>query len=84
MARPAHAAVRIIQNAPQLLGRDAGYRRFGYLFVVPVDALDIAKQNVTMQRELASDRHDNDRPEGARCPHAWFNTDGGTRWAIGR
>ena len=54
MARLAHAAIRIFQSAPELLGRDAGFRRAGYLFLVPPDALAAAQRNVAMQRERAA------------------------------
>lgn len=75
MARLARAAVGIFQNAQELLGRDAGYRRVGYLFLVPPDALDIAKENVAMQRGLGIDTTMVDPKElGARMP--WLNTDG--------
>src|SRR5437868_14875609 len=55
MARLARAAVGIFQNASELLGRDAGYRRVGYLFLVPAETLDIAKKNVAMQKRLGVD-----------------------------
>lgn len=75
MARLAHAAVGMFQNALALLGRDAGYRRAGYVFLVPGDALEVAQRNVEMQRALGIDTTmlaANDL--AARMP--WLNTDG--------
>ena len=75
MARLAHAAVEIFQNARALLGRDAGYRRAGYLFLVPPDALALAQKNVAMQRALGIDTSMIYPDElAARMP--WLNTDG--------
>lgn len=75
MARLAHAAVRIFQNTLELLGRDAGYRRVGYLFLVPPSALDIATKNVAMQKSLGIDTAMLDPKElAARMP--WLNTEG--------
>lgn len=75
MARLAHAAIRIFQSAPELLGRDAGFHRAGYLFLVPPDALAAAQRNVAMQRELGIDTMLLTPAElAARMP--WLNTDG--------
>jgi sarcosine oxidase subunit beta len=75
MARLAHAGLGIFKAAQQLLGRDAGYRRVGYLFIVPEDALDAARRNVDMQRALGIDTTMLDRDALAqRMP--WLDLDG--------
>ena len=55
MARLALRAVHLFQTAPQRLGRDAGYRRSGYLFLTPPDLLAVTEKNVAMQREVGID-----------------------------
>ena len=55
MARLALKSVRIFQEAPQRLGRDAGYRAAGYMFLTPPGALAATERNVAMQREIGID-----------------------------
>lgn len=55
MARLAQAAIGIFRDARTLLGREAGYHRAGYLFIVPADALETARRNVAMHRRLGID-----------------------------
>src|SRR5512146_2015586 len=75
MARLAHAAVGIFRDAKELLGGDAGYRRVGYLFLVPPDSLEVAARNVAMQRSLGIDTAMLDPSElAARMP--WLNLEG--------
>ncbi|MCL4767042.1 MAG: FAD-binding oxidoreductase [Hyphomicrobiaceae bacterium] len=52
MARMAKAAVDIFRDAASILGRDAGYRRVGYVFLTPPDALDATRRVLAMQQEL--------------------------------
>lgn len=52
MARLAHAAVGIFSTAAACVGRDMGYRRAGYFFLVPPDQAETARSNVAMQTEL--------------------------------
>ncbi|MEJ0070874.1 MAG: FAD-binding oxidoreductase, partial [Pseudomonadota bacterium] len=52
MARLARAAVDIFATMTETLGQDGGYRRVGYLFLVPPDQLEAARRNVTMQQGL--------------------------------
>src|SRR6266702_1533465 len=40
MARLAHAAIGILGDARQELGRDAGFSRAGYLFMVPPEQVE--------------------------------------------
>jgi glycine/D-amino acid oxidase-like deaminating enzyme len=56
MARLALAAMQILRDAPATLGQDAGYRRVGYLFLTPPDALEATQRNVAMQQSSASTR----------------------------
>lgn len=75
MARLAHAAVGIFRSAKELLGREAGYCRVGYLFLVPPDSLEAARRNVAMQRTLGIDAAMLDPRElAARMP--WLNLEG--------
>ncbi len=75
MARLAHAAVGIFQNAEKLLGHDAGYRPVGYVFLVPPDALEIAKKNVAMQKGLGI-KTSMLEPEELAKRMPWLNIDG--------
>jgi sarcosine oxidase subunit beta len=52
MARLAHQAVGIFAGLADALGHDGGYRRVGYLFLVPPDQLEAARRNVAMQQAL--------------------------------
>jgi glycine/D-amino acid oxidase-like deaminating enzyme len=75
MARLAYAAVGIFRGAKELLGREAGYCRVGYLFLVPSDSLEAAGRNVAMQRTLGIDTAMLDPRElAARMP--WLNLEG--------
>lgn len=75
MARLAKAAMEILRDAPTDLGRDAGYRKVGYLFLAPPDALEAARRNVAMQQGLGIATRMLEPAELAeRCP--WLNADG--------
>ncbi len=52
MARLARAAIDIFAGARQELGRDAGFTRAGYLFLLPQAQVEAARRNVAMQNEL--------------------------------
>jgi glycine/D-amino acid oxidase-like deaminating enzyme len=55
MARLAHAAIGILGDAHEELGRDAGFTRAGYLFMVPPEQVDAMRRNVAMQQGLGID-----------------------------
>lgn len=75
MSRLAHRSVGIFQSAETLLGRDAGYRRVGYPFVAPPDAVETTRRNVAMQQAIGIDTRMLDAAEiDALCP--WLNQDG--------
>jgi sarcosine oxidase subunit beta len=75
MARLAFRSVEIFQDAPRQLGRDAGYKKTGYLFLAPPPSAAITKQNVAMQRAIGIDTcFIDDRELGRRYP--WLNLDG--------
>lgn len=75
MARLAKAAMEILRDAPAELGHDAGYRRAGYFFLAPPDALAAAERNVRMQQGLGIVTNMLEPAELARqCP--WLNTEG--------
>jgi glycine/D-amino acid oxidase-like deaminating enzyme len=75
MARLALRSVEIFRDAESRLGRDAGYRRIGYAFLTPPDALAATKQNVAMQQRLGiRTRLIEGDDIGALLP--WLNTDG--------
>lgn len=52
MVRLAKASVSIFRDAAALLGRDAGYRNVGYVFLTPPEALDATRRVVEIQHEL--------------------------------
>ena len=52
MTRLAHAAVGMFQAMPDELGRDGGYRRVGYAFLTPADAIEASRRNVELQRQV--------------------------------
>ncbi len=52
MLRLAQKSVEIFRDASALLGHDAGYRRAGYVFLTPPDALDATRRVLDMKREL--------------------------------
>lgn len=74
MARLALRSVRLFQDAPQRLGRDAGYRPVGYMFLTPPEALAATEQNVAMQRNIGIDTRMIGKAELAALP--WLNAEG--------
>src|SRR5262249_35840316 len=52
LVRLARASITIVDNAPSVLGRAAGFVQDGYCFVVSAEMLEGAKKNVAMQRSL--------------------------------
>jgi sarcosine oxidase subunit beta len=74
MARLALRAVEIFEDAPSRLGRDAGYRAAGYLFLTPADALAATERNVVMQKSLGIETRMLSASEIAEL--AWLNPDG--------
>jgi sarcosine oxidase subunit beta len=74
MARLALRSVEIFAGAQEMLGRDAGYRAVGYMFLTPVDALAATKRNVAMQKTLGIDTRLLSGDEIAAFP--WLNPDG--------
>jgi glycine/D-amino acid oxidase-like deaminating enzyme len=75
MARLAHAAIGIFRDAHALLGHDAGYRRVGYVFLVPPESLAAARSNVAMQRALGIETAMLEPRELAERM-TWLNLDG--------
>lgn len=75
MARLAKASMEIMRDAPRELGEDAGYRRVGYLFLTPPDAVEATRPNVAMQQALGIGTGMLEPAElASRFP--WLNTDG--------
>ncbi len=74
MARLALRSVRIFQDAPRRLGRDAGYRQVGYMFLTPPDALGATMAAVAMQREIGIDTEIIDRKNLSEL--TWLNPEG--------
>jgi sarcosine oxidase subunit beta len=75
MARLAKAAMEILRGAPAELGADAGYRKAGYFFLTPPDALEATRRNVAMQQALGIATRMLEPAEIAgRCP--WLHTEG--------
>jgi sarcosine oxidase subunit beta len=75
MARLALRSVQIFQDAPRQLGRDAGYKKTGYLFLTSPSSAAITEQNVALQREIGIDTIFIDDRELARR-YPWLNLDG--------
>ena len=75
MARLALRSLRIFQDASRRLGRDAGYRRCGYLFLTAPETLEATERNIAMQRGIGIDT-------GLMSPAAlsaampWLNVEG--------
>lgn len=75
MARLALRSVRIFQDAEHRLGRDAGYRNVGYLFLTSPETLSATIKNVAMQKTVGIDTCLLESEElAARMP--WLNIDG--------
>ena len=74
MARLALRSVRIFQGAPERLGRDAGFRQNGYLFLTPPSLLAATERNVAMQREIGIDTRMMEQEELGEFQ--WLNTEG--------
>jgi sarcosine oxidase, subunit beta len=75
MARLALRSVRIFQEAGRRLGRDAGYRNIGYVFLTGPNSLAVTERNVAMQREIGIDTRLMTGGEiEASLP--WLNADG--------
>ena len=75
MARLALAGVGMFSRMAEELGQDGGYRRVGWAFLVPPDALDAAQRNLAMQRQVGVATRLLDETEiAARMP--WLNRDG--------
>jgi sarcosine oxidase subunit beta len=75
MTRLAHEAVGMFQAMKDELGQDGGYRRVGYAFLTPADALPASRRNVDLQRQVGVDTRFLDQDEiAAKMP--WLNTDG--------
>ncbi len=74
MARLARDAMEILRDAPRLLRRDAGYRRVGYLFLSPPDAVEATRRNVAMQQGLGIATRMLEPAEIADL--AWLNAEG--------
>lgn len=75
MARLALAGVGMFARMAEELGQDGGYRRVGWAFLVPADALEAARRNVTMQRKVGvATRFLDDDEIAGRMP--WLNRDG--------
>ncbi|MBN9075809.1 MAG: hypothetical protein BGN87_05965 [Rhizobiales bacterium 65-79] len=75
MARLAMRSVRIFQDAPRLLGRDAGYRKVGYVFLAAPDVFAATERNVSMQRRIGIETRLMDANELKRAM-PWLNIDG--------
>jgi glycine/D-amino acid oxidase-like deaminating enzyme len=75
MARLALAGVSMFRAMAEELGKDGGYHRAGWAFLVPPDALEAARRNVEMQREIGvSTRFLDDADIDKNMP--WLNRDG--------
>jgi len=75
MARLAFAGVGIFSSMREELGRDGGYVRSGWAFLVPPDALDAARMNVKMQQSVGVTTEILSEAEVARTM-PWLNRDG--------
>lgn len=75
MARLARESMEILGDAPKLLGRDAGYRKVGYVFLSPPDAIEATRRNVAMQQGLGI-RTEVVEPRDLESRFPWLNTDG--------
>jgi sarcosine oxidase, subunit beta len=75
MARLAHAAIGILADAKQELGRDAGFSRAGYLFMVPPGQVEAMRRNVAMQQGLGIDTRLVDAARIAEA-YPWLNPEG--------
>jgi glycine/D-amino acid oxidase-like deaminating enzyme len=75
MTRLAHAAVGMFQSMKDDLGQDGGYRRVGYAFLTPADAIEASRRNVDLQRQVGVETRFLEQDEiAARMP--WLNTEG--------
>lgn len=74
MARLALRSVELFADAPQRLGRNAGYRAVGYFFLTPADALAATERNVVMQQGLGIETRMLSGDEIAAL--TWLNPDG--------
>lgn len=75
MTRMALESVKIFQSANELLGREAGYRRVGYLFLSPPHMTEMVRKQLDMQvavgvagRWLSADE--------LASRYEWLNTEG--------
>lgn len=75
MARLALAGIGMFKEMREELGREGGYRRSGWAFLVPPDALAGARRNVEMQRAIGvKTRFLDDAEIIEQMP--WLNRDG--------
>jgi sarcosine oxidase subunit beta len=74
MARLAHRSVQIFKGARELLGKDAGYQRAGYVFLSPAEAVETTRRNVAMQQALGIDTRMLNTNEMA-VAFPWLNPD---------
>jgi sarcosine oxidase subunit beta len=75
MARLAMRSVQIFQDAHRLLGRDAGYRKVGYVFLAAPDLFAATERNVSMQRKIGIETRLMD-PRELKQSMPWLNIEG--------